>query len=149
MRRHKNPLTPFLVEPLYRGRRSKGTPADNSAFLEEIITRHERKVEALFRHYRIHRELHDDPWKHLALRLAHDYVPGFRGESSSGAPTKWGPSELQHLREEVDALVAQGMSVEEACKRLAVARFQDAKFPQSGSHKTLCRRYYHAKDSEK
>lgn len=83
-------------------------------------------------------------WKLLAIRLAEENIPGFRYVAPPGAPRLWTPSALKSLRDDIDALRSDGLTVIDACRRLVVQKDGTWRYPRSRKPDALRRRYYQA-----
>lgn len=103
-----------------------------------------KKLELLMAHFGIAPK-DKGAWRSLSIRLAESFVRGFQDGTRPGAPERWGPSELAALREQIDALVAEGHPVISACRVLCSAQKTEQRFPHCNSVGTMKRRYYQAK----
>jgi hypothetical protein len=115
----RKPFTGLLAEPLEPLR--IGILADKKTIDQEVNERvalEFKKMVALLGHYSIESNV-PDPWYLLALALAREVVPGFREKIKRGAPKKWGTLELSFLHAEIDSLLEEGLTIEQAAAKLA------------------------------
>jgi hypothetical protein len=81
-----------------------------------------QRMDALFAHYNINQE-QPDAYERLCMKLVKDHIQGFsfRDPTSKGvgAPRTTSIKQRRYLRAAVEKLTSSGMTVREACNRLA------------------------------
>ena len=106
------------------------------------------KISLLFDYYKIDRSV-EPRWDVLALKLAVDYVPGFRFQGEPGRKTgAWNILALTYLNWEITQLQAEHprYSIMDACRKLAKDRALHDRRGRPRTPKTLREKY---RDSEK
>lgn len=106
-----------------------------------------QKLELLMAHFGITPK-DKGAWRLLSIRLAESFIRGFQDGTRPGAPERWGQPELAALRNQIDALVAEGHSVASACRVIFPAQTGEQLFPRCNSVGTMKRRYYQAKQQD-
>jgi hypothetical protein len=96
------------------------TPPEKVAELQAAQLR--QQEEALFQHYGID-PMSSTAWRHLALALAEDHVPGFQilpdNAKTYGRPKKWDGSKYWELYADVKSLERKELSALNACEILS------------------------------